>query len=200
MINKALTWLRGEPSDKLRLAKQAFDNTQECDEYDFWQYVTDVYTLESDFRHPFYKVQALNGRLYTLEKALDFLGDFVKHDAIALKEEETMLMNELIMNNSEIVTAEEFKEVYGLDFVCYTFVDWWNRYEQEKSRAVMFVKGMLYGGVIRGNRNTEHLLEVWKVSLENALHIYESYCQYLRNRVDRLIEIKAKKDVDKGIY
>lgn len=189
MIRSFLSWCKGEPNDSYYKARQAFYNEINGDDYDFWQYAMDMYTLEDSFRNPFYKVQALNGRLYTLESALEFLR-FVKEDAISLKAEEAIHINDLIVNNGDIVTEPDFKERYGMDLYCHTFNEVWQGYRNDKARCVSYVVAMIKGNIVVGGK-ADHLLTVFDVSLENALHIYEQYCRYLRERVDIMLDIKS---------
>lgn len=189
MIRSVLSWCKGEPHDSYYKARQAFYNEINGDDYDFWQYAMDMYTLEDSFRSPFYKVQALNGRLYTLESALEFVR-FVKEDAISLKAEEAIHVNDLIVNNGDIVAEPDFKARYGMDLHCQTFNEVWQGYRHDKARCVSYVVAMIKGNIVVGGK-ADHLLTVFDVSLENALHIYEQYCRYLRDRVDIMLDIKS---------
>lgn len=190
MIRSVLSWIRGEPNDSYYQARKAFYNAINGDDYDFWQYAMDMYTLECDFRGPFYKVQALNGRLYTLDGALEFLR-FVKNDAISLKEEEAHLIDGLIVNDGELLDGDAFKLRYGVDLHCQTFNEVWQEYQHDKARCVSYVVSMVRGNIVVGVK-ADHLLKVFDVSLENALHIYEQYCRYLRERVDIMLDIKSE--------
>ena len=189
MISSVLSWFRGKPNDSYYKARQAFYNEINGDDYNFWQYAMDMYTLEDSFRSPFYKVQALNGRLYTLESAVEFLR-FVQEDAISLKAEEAIHVNDLIVNNGDILGEQDFEARYGIELHCQTFNEMWSSYQHDKARCVSYVVSMIKGNILRGVK-ADHLLKVFDVSLENALHIYEKYCRDLRERVDILLDIKS---------
>lgn len=178
-----LEFLRGKPNKWFKQLKESFNDEYDSDHYDYFQYVLDCYTLESEYRQFMYTLNCLNGRRMSLIECVEFIKNTVIPDIFSLQKRYYTAFDDLSKKGILTISDNDFE----------MFSNCWDKIKNNKYRTVKFLESLMNGNIVRGNYNISSLFETFNVSLENACQFAEKYCLYAREKVDEIEYIYIEK-------
>lgn len=179
-----LEFFRGRPNKWFQKLKDVFDCKFDTENYEYFQYVLDCYTLESEYRPLIYSFSCNNGVRMTLTECVEFIKNTVIPDIISLQKRYYRAYD--LLHKHGYAIENNFK----LFSVC------WNDIKYEKKRSVMMLEALMHGKITRGNYNISFLFETFDVSVKNACKIAQQYCLYARENVENIEYILVEKGLN----